>query len=112
MRPNIDLTENRMFSDRHQFMLGNRLTTIVGTSNEPKFKMIPLGNRTERASMRWTFEALSEEYCQRCGDTLMNLPWREYVWGLCGKCSKLFEDKSTLWHFPKDTRDSRSVLKW
>lgn len=95
MKSNIDLTENQMFS-RQSFNVRGIISTIFGTeypwtfswlgTHGKEFEAIRTGNRQERESKKLCDEAVSRNYCDRCGTYLVNIPWNR-TYGLCQQCS-------------------------
>lgn len=94
MKPNVDLTDNMMFSRRRlnstewiRFIARVRLNTRIIYSEEDirEEHLLLTGDRVERRNKRLTSEELSREFCDRCGVNLKKFPWRNDV-GLCSKC--------------------------
>lgn len=95
MKSNIDLTENQIFS-RQDFFVRGIFSTIFGIEfpwtfrwlglNSEKFEAIRTGDRQERESKKLCDEAVSRNYCDRCGAYLVNIPWNR-TYGLCQQCS-------------------------
>lgn len=95
MKSNIDLTWNQIFS-RQSFAVRGIVSTIFGTEfpwtfqwlglNSKEFEAIRTGDRQERETKKLCDEAVSRNYCDRCGAYLVNIPWNR-TYGLCQQCS-------------------------
>lgn len=94
MKRNIDLTENQMFS-RQSFAIRGTLRTIFGIEFPwnfsleriacKEFEAIRTGDKQERESKKLCDEAVSRNYCDRCGAYLVSIPWNR-TYGLCQRC--------------------------
>lgn len=109
MKSNIDLTENQMFS-RQQFVLRGITRYISGIEFpwcfslmrmvREEFEAIRTGDKEERESKKLCDEAISGNYCDRCGVYLVNVPWNR-TYGLCHKChDELEKEMGTMLAYP------------
>lgn len=109
MKSNIDLTENQMFS-RQQSTWRGFASSIFGIEfpwsfswlrmTGKEFEAIRTGDRQERESKKLCDEAVSRNYCDRCGAYLVNIPWNR-TYGLCPKCQdELDKEMGTMLAYP------------
>ena len=112
MKENVDLTENRLFSND---WLGDILTFNLITVNKfpwnasikeirtnddldldhQKNAIITVGNKKTRAKVKFYREMDSSDYCDCCGKRMNTKPWNKEI-GTCHNCDNIFfkdEDK-------------------
>lgn len=107
MKRNVDLTENRFFSDN----LLNGIITI-GTITKQKFpwnasfeiitsdedmvsqsnSLIITGNKTTRVKKKYYGEMYNPNTCDCCGRTMNMLPWYNEM-GICHICDSFYKAK-------------------
>lgn len=127
MKSNIDLTENQIFS-RQQFTMSGFARSIFGTwfhwsipwsrMTGKEFEAIRTGDKQERESKKLCDEAVSRNYCDRCGVYLVNIPWNR-TYGLCRKCSdELGKEVGAMLTYPwgeeasMEPNDALLTLNW
>lgn len=113
MKRNVDLTENRFFSDNNWF---NGVLTL-GLITDEKFPwnvflkeirsnddldlehqrnaIIAVGSKETRAKVRFYREMDSLDYCDCCGKRMNLIPWDREI-GVCHQCNDYYlkdEDK-------------------
>ena len=101
MKPNIDLTQNQIFSSRranapHKLISPSYVKNGVpwsGNKYAVKSSIIPteqqlvfLGDRNQRKESRYIGKVISGNYCDCCGKYLLHKPWESRVFNLCYKC--------------------------
>lgn len=102
MKPNIDLTQNRDFSDTPSFMeLFYRIKRSMykypwrasdDFSQTNKKEIIFTGNKKERSRKREFRLYEQEKCCERCGYDASNKPWKMKT-GLCIPCYQELEEE-------------------
>lgn len=110
MKPNIDLTNNRMFQDDIDFttilikhLVGKipwknvySLSETIKTDSDLEYnytsslipiskQLFPLGNKQERNKTKDINNSISEHYCDRCGKHIHTIPWK-FSCSLCETC--------------------------
>ena len=97
MKPNVDLTENRVFTDRDHHTIADFSLRIVSAERLVGFKrlehmedgeLILTGNAHMRSIKRMADEEMSGEYCPRCGARLSSGPPWLSKYGLCSECTE------------------------
>lgn len=135
MKPNIDLTNNRMFQDNTNFDI--MLTHIVGkipwnnifnlsksiksdidleynytSSTIPISKQLfPLGNKKERDKTKNLNKAVSVHYCDKCGEHIHIMPWK-FTCSLCDTCLKeleLYTKTQSKYNYPWKTQKTMTA---
>lgn len=122
MKPNVDLTLNRMFRDnnlslkeivtqiRHFPWSDNRFSLIrINTEDEldmnhQRKSVIALGDKKMRAEIKELRNMDSGNYCDCCGAKLDTKPWDKPI-GLCHRCEQYEYDE---WHDKCPWRDSNN----
>lgn len=107
MKRNVDLTENRFFSNNNWFNGVLTLGLITGEkfpwnafierirsdddldSNRQKKSIIAVGNKATRAKVKFYREMDSEDYCDCCGARMNLKPWDREI-GVCHKCENYY----------------------
>lgn len=103
MRENIDLTRDREFRDKINFIPWfkipwRKLEMKIEVIDETKdFCLIVLGNKKERENTKETFRTMSDKFCDMCGRRIF--PWdRVTLYRLCFKCNEnLQSDERCIW---------------
>ena len=106
MKRNVDLTENRFFSN-NDFNFVNKRFFDFDDSNDSDFKrnvffdmyddchiktIIIVGNKATRDKVRYFKKMNSSKYCDCCGTRLNLKPWYTEL-GLCHRCSNHLENR-------------------
>ena len=124
MKRNVDLTENMIFSRNNTF--GLIIARIKGKYpwikhiNEIKSddyfskqrqRIVTTGNSVERAKIEEFRQMDSQDTCDCCGASLIDIPW-DRTYGVCKKCTEHYEwEKPKLWRLPeKVDRSSFRVI--
>lgn len=105
MRSNIDLTEDRDFPEhsrrptdiisRTLFKFFDIPWKLQPVTSDLDFqiqedRLFPTGTKSQIVSRLHTSKVCSGNYCDRCGASLKNIPWKN-LFGLCEKCDKQLE---------------------
>ena len=105
MKPNIDLTENQIFSRINFDSIVNtisikyfRIPWNIGSDysgdeydlSHQKKSLIALGDRKQREEVKLYRKMDSGNYCECCGKRINLTPWNKEI-GLCKKCDKSME---------------------
>lgn len=103
MKRNVDLTENRFFSNnnlfngiitlslitREKFPWNTFIERIMSDddldADHQRKAIIAVGNKATRAKVKFYREMDSEDYCDCCGVRMNLKPWDREI-GICHKC--------------------------
>ena len=92
MKPNVDLTENQMFTKTNSILLKDLLKGMGYPWNNglheiirDKESIIATGTKLQRKHYKMCENTVSGDYCDRCGIYLKNKPWTK-CFGLCFNC--------------------------
>ena len=103
MKRNVDLTENRFFSNNNLFNGVLTLALVTGEkfpwnvfvekvmsdddldADHQRKAIIAVGNKATRAKVTFYREMDSEDYCDCCGVRMNLKPWDREI-GICHKC--------------------------
>lgn len=104
MKRNVDLTENRFFSNDSRFN-GVLFPSVIFAGKFPwnasveiivsdddldadhqRKAIIAVGNKATRAKVKFYREMDSEDYCDCCGVRMNLIPWDREI-GVCHKCN-------------------------
>lgn len=119
MKRNIDLTENNIFNRNRlledmsldaltiAYITGSRIpwnikAEWIRTEDEydldhQKKAIIAVGNREQRAEVRFYRKMDSQNYCDRCGAKMNLFPWYLES-GLCSRCNDIYDNnEKCLW---------------
>lgn len=121
MKSNVDLTENMMFS---RSISGNADRLIISSLikgkylwtkyfdeiksdddfSKQRYRIIATGNNAERAKVEEYRQMDSQDTCDCCGASLINIPWNR-TYGVCKKCSDYYGwEKPRLWRFKEENQ--------
>lgn len=107
MKRNVDLTENRFFSNNNWFNGVLTLGLVTGEkfpwnafvervmsdddldSDRQRKAIIAVGNKVTRAKVKFYREMDSEDYCDCCGVRMNLKPWDREI-GVCHKCENYY----------------------
>lgn len=107
MKRNVDLTENRFFSNnnwfngvltfglitREKFPWNAFVERVMSDddldSNRQRKAIIAVGNKVTRAKVKFYREMDSEDYCDCCGVRMNLKPWDREI-GVCHKCENYY----------------------
>lgn len=108
MKNNIDLTENRIFSEKASLrthMLEALLSKLpwekyimlVESDDDldlerQRISIIATGNRSERARIKFYRQMNDANYCDCCGAAMNKKPWYMEI-GVCRKCDDYYNRK-------------------
>ena len=112
MKPNVDLTENemfsrparnfsslfyRMFNDRFPWDLRLKEINKDSKFHTERYEVIFTGDKGERELKELCRRENTGNYCDCCGASLIKIPWNRTVYRLCRRCyanmEKLYGNK-------------------
>lgn len=109
MKRNIDLTQDRIFSNDWLddlvtsvltvgLLTGEKIPWNANITELEPFKsendetpLIAIGNKEDRSKEAFRQRMINREHCERCGDKLHLHPWDKNI-GLCDKCNKSLDE--------------------
>lgn len=126
MKNNIDLTENRIFSEDQSMRINlikallpklpwGKYITLIESDNDldlesQRISIIAIGNKLERAKIKFYRQMDSGNYCACCGAAMNKKPWH-MEFGLCQTCNDYYKNrKSKFFWDTKEVIQSSSIL--
>ena len=122
MKRNVDLTENRLFSNNILFSLiiGEKFpwnTSLEEIRSDDDFDLdhqekaiIAVGNKSARAKERFYREMDSPDYCDCCGKRMNLKPWDMEI-GICHKCYNYYQEEKDRCKWRKKEIINNAVIR-
>ena len=90
MKRNVDLTENRFFSNNRVF---NNISIDEFDLEHQRKGIIAVGNKKMRAEVKMYRQMDDINYCDCCGKRMNLKPWNLEV-GICHKCDNYYQNEN------------------